>query len=61
MNALFVHIEAADDAGDVLLRTSSNPNPERKPPMRVRRDQLDSVLLMLLDAAAAASEGATVC
>ncbi|MCA8301294.1 hypothetical protein LGN24_07330 [Burkholderia seminalis] len=51
MSVLYVHIEPADDSADVLLRTSSNSNPDRKPPMRVARSELAGVLLMLLDAA----------
>lgn len=51
MSALYVHIELADDPVFVLLRTSASPNPDRKPPMRVARAQLASVVLMLLDAA----------
>jgi hypothetical protein len=51
MTALYVHIEPADDSGFVLLRASVTPSPERKPAMRIVRDELDGVLLMLLDAA----------
>jgi hypothetical protein len=53
MSALYAHIEQADDPGLLWLRTSATPNPERKPAMLVRRDELDAVLLMLLDAARA--------
>jgi hypothetical protein len=53
MSALYAHIEPSDDPGFVWLKTSTTPNPERKPAMRVRRHELDSVLLMLLDAARA--------
>ncbi|MGF6610632.1 hypothetical protein OKW45_005554 [Paraburkholderia sp. WSM4175] len=49
--AIYARIEPTDDPAFVLVRTSSIPNPERKPPMRVRRDELDKVLLALLDAA----------
>ena len=48
--ALYVDIKPADDPAFVLLRTSAHPNPERKPPMRIRRDAIDSVLAMLLGA-----------
>jgi hypothetical protein len=48
--ALFVDIKPADDPAYVLLRTSSTPNPERKPPMRIRRDSIDSVLALMLGA-----------
>lgn len=51
MSAIHFHLEAADDPSKVWLRTSVNPNPERKPPMLVRRAELSSVLLMMLDAA----------
>jgi hypothetical protein len=51
MTALYAHIEVADDPAFVWLRTSASPNPERKPAMLVKRDELDAVLLMLLDAA----------
>lgn len=51
MSALYTHIEPSDDPGFVWLSTSTTPNPERKPAMRVRSHELDSVLLMLLDAA----------
>jgi hypothetical protein len=57
MAALHVHIETADDPGSVWLRTSVNPNPERKPAMLVARDELNSVMLMLLDMADAANAG----
>ncbi|WP_322027846.1 hypothetical protein [Burkholderia sp. BCC1977] len=56
---LYVHIELADDPAFVLLRISGSSNPDRKPPMRIPRAQLASVLLMLLDAANVAhSDGA---
>jgi hypothetical protein len=51
MTALYAHIEPADDPAFVWLRASASPNPERKPAMLVRRDELNDVLLMLLDAA----------
>ncbi|MGF6664847.1 hypothetical protein QF000_006515 [Paraburkholderia atlantica] len=51
MTALYAHIESAGEPGFVSLRTSTTPHPERKPPMIVRRDELNGVLLMLLDAA----------
>lgn len=51
MTALYAHIEPADDPAFVWLRTSASPNPERKPAMLVRRDELHDVMLMLLDAA----------
>lgn len=51
MTALYAHIEPADDPAFVWLRTSASPNPERKPAMLVRRDELNDVMLMLLDAA----------
>lgn len=49
--ALYVDIKPADDPAFVLLRTSTHPNPERKPPMRIRRDAIDSVLALMLGAA----------
>jgi hypothetical protein len=51
MTALYAYIEPANEANLVSLRTSTTPNPERKPAMIVRRDELNAVLLMLLDAA----------
>jgi hypothetical protein len=48
--ALYIDIKPADDPNFVLLRTSANPGPERKPPMRIRRDTVDSVLALLLGA-----------
>ena len=51
MTALYASIEPADDPDFVSVRTSTTPNPERKPAMLISRDHLDSVLLMLLDAA----------
>ncbi|MFL9907346.1 hypothetical protein [Paraburkholderia sp. RL17-337-BIB-A] len=51
MSALFAHIEPAAEPGFVFVRSSTTSNPERKPPMIVRRDELNAVLLMLLDAA----------
>lgn len=51
MTALYASIESADDPDFVSLRTSATPNPGRKPAMLIRRDHLDGVLLMLLDAA----------
>ena len=48
--ALYIDIKPADDPAFVLLRTSAHPNPERKPPMRIRRDAIDSVLAMMLGA-----------
>lgn len=51
MTALYAHIEPADDPAFVWLRTSANPNPERKPAMLVARDELSVVMLMLLDVA----------
>lgn len=62
MSAIHFHVEPADDPTFVLLRTSANPNAERKPPMRVARVHLDAVLLMLIDAAnALQAEGAVTC
>jgi hypothetical protein len=62
LSAIYVHIEPADDPMFVLLRTSANPNPERKPAMRVGRAELNGVLLMLLDAAdSQAAEVASTC
>jgi hypothetical protein len=52
MTALYASIEPADDPDFVSVCTSTTPNPERKPPLLIRRDHLDNVLLMLLDAAA---------
>jgi hypothetical protein len=52
MTALYASIEPTDDPDVVSLRTSATPNPGRKPAMLIRRDHLDGVLLMLLDAAA---------
>ena len=52
MTALYAHIEPSDEPGILQLRTSATPNPERKPPMLVRRDELNGVLLLLLDAGA---------
>ena len=49
--SLYVDIKPADDPAFVLLRTSAHPNPERKPPMRIRRDAIDSVLALMLGAA----------
>jgi len=51
MAAIYAHVEQSDDPTFVLLRTSANPNPERKPAMLVKRDELNAVLLMFLDAA----------
>lgn len=48
--ALYIDIKPADDPAFVLLRTSVHPNPERKPPMRIRRDAVDNVLALLLGA-----------
>jgi hypothetical protein len=48
--SLYVDIKPADDPSFVLLRTSATPHPDRKPPMRIRRDAIDSVLAMLLGA-----------
>ncbi|PQV52926.1 hypothetical protein B0G83_1026 [Paraburkholderia sp. BL21I4N1] len=48
--ALYVSIKQADDPAFVLLHTSSTPGPERKPPMRIRREAVDSVLALLLGA-----------
>ena len=52
MTALYASIEPADDPDFVSVRTSTTPNPERKPATLIRREHLDGVLLMLLDAAA---------
>jgi len=49
--SLYVDIKPADDPAFVLLRTSATPHPERKPPMRIRRDAIDSVLALMLGAA----------
>jgi hypothetical protein len=46
--SLYVDIKPADDPAFVLLRTSATPHPERKPPMRIRRDSVESVLALLL-------------
>jgi hypothetical protein len=48
--SLYVDIKPADDPAFVLLRTSATPHPERKPPMRIRRDAIDNVLALLLGA-----------
>lgn len=48
--SLYVDIKPADDPAFVLLRTSATSHPERKPPMRIRRDAIDSVLALLLGA-----------
>jgi hypothetical protein len=56
MTALHAYIELADEPGFVFVRTSTTPDPKRKPPMIVRRDELNAVLLMLLDAANRVSE-----
>ena len=40
MTALYAYIEPANEANLVSLRTSTTPNPERKPAMIVRRDEL---------------------
>ncbi len=56
MSALFAHIEPSDKLDSVWLRTSATPNPERKPPIIVRRDELHDVMLMLLDAAKTEAE-----
>jgi hypothetical protein len=62
MSAIYVHLAPADDPEFVLLRTSASPNPERKPPTRVARGELNAVLLMLLDAAnSQPAEGAVTC
>jgi hypothetical protein len=50
MPGLHVNIQPDADPDYVLLRTSANPGPERKPPMRIRRDAVDSVLALLLGA-----------
>ncbi|MBB5458694.1 hypothetical protein [Paraburkholderia sp. Cpub6] len=50
---IYVCVEPSDDPALVLVRTSATPNPERRPPMRVSRDELDKVLLALLDSASA--------
>jgi hypothetical protein len=50
MTSLYVSLKPADDPEYVLLRTSATPHPERKPPMRIRRDAIDSVLALLLGA-----------
>ena len=52
MTVLYASIEPTDDPNFVSLRTSATAHPERKPAMLIRRDHLDGVLLMLLDAAA---------
>lgn len=49
--ALYIDIKPADDPNFVLLRTSASPAPERKPPLRIRRDAVDHVLAQLLGAA----------
>jgi purine nucleoside permease len=51
MTAIHAHIDLADEHGFVSVRISTTPDPARKPPMIVRRDELSAVLLMLLDAA----------
>ena len=62
MSAIYVHLAPADDPEFVMLRTSGSPNPERKPPTRVSRGELDAALLMLLDAAnSQQAEGAITC
>ncbi|CAD15569.1 hypothetical protein [Ralstonia pseudosolanacearum] len=48
---IYVAIEPADHQAFVLIRASANPNPERKPPMRVARAMLPEVLELLLDTA----------
>lgn len=53
MTALYASIEPTGDPDFVSVRTSTTPNPERKPAMLIRLDHLDGVLLMLLDAARA--------
>lgn len=50
MAGLHVNIQPDVDPNYVLLRTSANPSPERKPPMRIRRETVDSVLALLLGA-----------
>jgi hypothetical protein len=50
MAGLHVNIQPDADPDYVLLRTSANPGPERKPPMRIRRDAVDNVLALLLGA-----------
>ena len=54
MMALYTHIELTDDPALISVRTSSTPNPERKPAMLIHRDDLSRVLLLLLDAAGSA-------
>lgn len=51
MAALHIYLAPSDDFAIVLLRTSASPNPEQKPPMRIAREDLASVLLVLLDTA----------
>ncbi|CBJ42761.1 hypothetical protein [Ralstonia solanacearum] len=48
---IYVALEPADDLAFVLIRASANPNPERKPPMRVARATLPEVLELLIDTA----------
>jgi len=48
--SLYIDIKPSDDPAFVLLHTSATPHPERKPPMRIRRDAIDNVLAMLLGA-----------
>ncbi|WP_321899148.1 hypothetical protein [Paraburkholderia heleia] len=50
MANLHVNIQPDADPDYVLLRTSANPGPERKPPMRIHRNAVDSVLALLLGA-----------
>lgn len=51
MSTVYIAIEPADDPEFVLMRSSANPGPERKPAMRVARDSLHQVLELLLDTA----------
>jgi hypothetical protein len=60
MSAIHFHLEAADDPSKVWLRTTVNPNPERKPAMLIGRAELSNVLLMMLDAAQVPDTGSAV-
>ncbi|MDR5743282.1 hypothetical protein QCE73_08955 [Caballeronia sp. LZ029] len=49
--SIYFQIEATEDPNVVLVRSSANPNPERKPAMAVALGDLGGVLLLLWEAA----------
>ncbi|CAJ0777766.1 hypothetical protein [Ralstonia chuxiongensis] len=54
---LYLAIEPSEDAAFVLFRASANPGPERKPPVRVLREDLTRTIELLLDTAAQQTGG----